>query len=203
RGVEAARAVITERRGAPLLARLWLWALTTPAVAGVVYGLARALRSSGLPAKLAGWGRLRFAMGMLAASRSEKGGESRRKMEKVTSSDLLRPPPSSSVLLFRGCVTQGLLPPRHAARPTGRLRSPVPPAARAAGRRRATRRARRDPRAPAADGSRRGAMLRQRGAVHAGAAGDVARGASAQARAAPRRRPAGRGDRESRLRDAA
>ena len=111
RGLEAARAVITERRGAPLLARLALWALTTPGVAGVVYGLARALRSSGLPAKLAGWGRLRFAMGMLAASRSEKGGESRRKMEKVTSSDLLRPSPSSSVLLFRGCVMQGLF--RH------------------------------------------------------------------------------------------
>ena len=111
RGLEAARAVITERRGAPLLARLALWALTTPAVAGIVYGLARALRSSGLPAKLAGWGRLRFAMGMLAASRSEKGGESRRKMEKVTSSDLLRPAPSSPVLLFRGCVMQGLF--RH------------------------------------------------------------------------------------------
>ena len=111
RGLEAARAVITERRGAPLLARLALWALTTPGVAGIVYGLARALRSSGLPAKLAGWGRLRFAMGMLAASRSEKGGESRRKMEKVTSSDLLRPAPSSSVLLFRGCVMQGLF--RH------------------------------------------------------------------------------------------
>ena len=111
RGLEAARAVITERRGAPLLARLALWALTTPGVAGIVYGLARALRSSGLPAKLAGWGRLRFAMGMLAASRSEKGGESRRKMEKVTSSDLLRPAPSSPVLLFRGCVMQGLF--RH------------------------------------------------------------------------------------------
>ena len=111
RGLEAARAVITERRGTPLLARLALWALTTPGVAGVVYGLARALRSSGLPAKLAGWGRLRFAMGMLAASRSEKGGESRRKMEKVTSSDLLRPAPSSPVLLFRGCVMQGLF--RH------------------------------------------------------------------------------------------
>ena len=111
RGLEAARAVITERRGAPLLARLALWALTTPGVAGIVYGLARALRSSGLPAKLAGWGRLRFAMGMLAASRSEKGGESRRRTEKVTSSDLLRPSPSSPVLLFRGCVMQGLF--RH------------------------------------------------------------------------------------------
>jgi len=111
RGLEAARAVITERRGTPLLARLALWALTTPGVAGVVYGLARALRSSGLPAKLAGWGRLRFAMGMLAATRAEKDGERRRGRETVASSALLRPPPSSSVLLFRGCVMQGLF--RH------------------------------------------------------------------------------------------
>ncbi|PYO84759.1 MAG: hypothetical protein DMD68_05705, partial [Gemmatimonadetes bacterium] len=58
RGLEAARAVITDRRGVPLLARLALWALTTPGVAEIVYGLARALRSTGVPARLAGWGRV-------------------------------------------------------------------------------------------------------------------------------------------------
>ena len=57
RGLEAARAVITDRRGVPLLARLALWALTTPGVAEIVYGLAWALRSTGVPARLAGWGR--------------------------------------------------------------------------------------------------------------------------------------------------
>ena len=111
RGLEAAREAITTQRGAPLLARLALWALTTPAVSGIVYALARAFRSTGLPAWLAGWGRMRFAMGMLAATRSEEDGGRRRKTGHVASADLLRPPPTTSVLLFRGCIMQGLF--RH------------------------------------------------------------------------------------------
>src|SRR2546427_1924514 len=74
RGLEAAREVITTQRGAPLLARLALWALTSTGVSGIVYALARALRSSGVPAWLAGWGRFGFAMGMLAATREAGGG---------------------------------------------------------------------------------------------------------------------------------
>ena len=105
RGLEAAREVITDKRGASLLARLALWALTTPGVSGVVYGLARLLRSTGLPAGLAGWSRFGFAMGMLAATkqgRTEADGGGRRRTNAS---------PPLPALLFRGCVMQGLF--RH------------------------------------------------------------------------------------------
>src|SRR5262249_6724381 len=69
RGLEAARSRIGAARGVPRLARWALWALTTPGVSGAVYRFARALRATGLPRLLAGWGRLRFAMGMLAATK--------------------------------------------------------------------------------------------------------------------------------------
>ena len=108
RGLEAARAVITDRRGVPLLARLALWALTTPGVAEIVYGLARALRSTGVPARLAGWGRVGFAMGMLAATK--QGGQSRAGSGR-DGPDSARLRPSQSAVLFRGCVMQGLF--RH------------------------------------------------------------------------------------------
>jgi glycolate oxidase iron-sulfur subunit len=72
-GLEAARALLTRAHGVPWIARAALWALTTPEVSGVVYGFARALRAW-LPRWLAGWGRLRFAMGMLVAT---KGGKRR------------------------------------------------------------------------------------------------------------------------------
>src|SRR5207247_9155800 len=111
RGLEAARAVITARRGVPVLARLALWALTTSGVSRIAYGLARALRSTGLPAALAGWGRLGFAMGMLAstASDSRTVGRSDRKTTKPQSdSPTVR---QSDVVLFRGCILEGPL--RH------------------------------------------------------------------------------------------
>jgi glycolate oxidase iron-sulfur subunit len=114
-GLEAARATITARRDVPPLVRLALWALTTAGVSGIVYALARALRATGLPARLAGWSRFGFAMGMLAASRSGEDGGRRGKTGKVASSALPRPSPSSPVLLFRGCVMQGLFPHVHEA----------------------------------------------------------------------------------------
>src|SRR5439155_1292822 len=77
RGLEAARAAITARRGVPVLARLALWALTTTGVSRIVYALARALRNTGVPAMLAGWGRVGFAMGMLAATRQGRTGADR------------------------------------------------------------------------------------------------------------------------------
>src|SRR5213083_440263 len=105
------RAVITARRGVPALARLALWALTTSGVSRIAYGLARALRSTGVPAALAGWGRLGFAMGMLAstASDSRTVGRSDRKTTKPQSdSPTVR---QSDVVLFRGCIMEGLF--RH------------------------------------------------------------------------------------------
>src|SRR3989449_6911186 len=75
-GLEAARERIARARGVPRLARAALWALTTPGVSRVVYAVARLVRATGIPRRLAGWGRLRFALGMLAATKP-KGGNGR------------------------------------------------------------------------------------------------------------------------------
>jgi glycolate oxidase iron-sulfur subunit len=115
-GLEAARSRITRARGMPVLARLALWALTTPAVSAVVFWWARLLRATGIPRLLAGWGRFRFAMGMLAATKAAQGGERRRKAATaVDSAALRRPAPPSAALLFRGCVQQGLFSHVHEA----------------------------------------------------------------------------------------
>ena len=119
-GLEAARSRITAARGVPPLARLALWALTTPGISSVVYGFARMLRASGLPRLLAGWGRLGFAMGMLAATKSDgkgrygtvKDGKGKRSKSATVS---YRPLPSLTVQLFRGCVMEGLFQHVHEA----------------------------------------------------------------------------------------
>jgi glycolate oxidase iron-sulfur subunit len=109
-GLETARERLAAARGVPWLARAALWALTTPGVSEAVYRLARLLRASGLPRLLAGWGRLRFAMGMLAAT---KGGERRGKARKsgARTPAVARGSPPSPAFLFRGCVMEGLF--RH------------------------------------------------------------------------------------------
>src|SRR2546426_124313 len=87
-GLEAARERIARARGVPRLARAALWALTTPGASRVVYAVARLLRGTGLPGRLAGWGRFRFAMGMLAATKP-KGGNGDRKSTRLNSSHLV------------------------------------------------------------------------------------------------------------------
>src|ERR1041384_61927 len=79
--LETARERIAERRGIPWFGRAVLWATTAPGVSRVVYAFARALRATGLPAPLAGWGRVGFGMGMLAATRADgrMGGWAARK----------------------------------------------------------------------------------------------------------------------------
>src|SRR5437867_13450819 len=110
-GLEAARSRITAARGTPRVARLALWALTTPGVSSVVYWFARALRATGLPRLFAGWGRFRFAMGMLAAT-NPKGGKRR---QKAATEQPYRPLPPVAALLFRGCVMEGLFSHVHEA----------------------------------------------------------------------------------------
>jgi len=112
-GLEAARSRITAARGTPPLARLALWALTTPGVSGAVYWFARVLRATGLPRLFAGWGRFGFAMGMLAATRPERWKDGR--TERKTASHSNVPSFRHSVLLFRGCVQQGLFSHVHDA----------------------------------------------------------------------------------------
>ena len=115
RGIEAARALLATRRRPTALARVALWALTSPGTSRIVYALARLLRASGIPGRLAGWGRIRFAMGMLAATKPSD-------RRTVGRSDGKRPQPPSvsptvrqSVALFRGCVMDGLFAHVHDA----------------------------------------------------------------------------------------
>src|SRR2546428_12331091 len=76
-GLEAAREQIARARGVPRLARAALWALTTPGASRVVDAPPRPLPATGLPRRLAGWGRFRFALGMLAATRPSRKGTDR------------------------------------------------------------------------------------------------------------------------------
>jgi len=121
RGLEAARALLTERRGVPPLVRAALGVLTGADVSPIAYAVARLVRASGLPRRLAGWNRLGFAMGMLAATAPKVGGGQRRSVEVGGGgprSKLHHPPPSSPtspVLLFRGCVMEGLFSHVHDA----------------------------------------------------------------------------------------
>ena len=121
-GLAAARALIAGHRGVPALVRLALGAMTGAGVSRVVYALARALRATGIPRWLAGWGRVRFAMGMLAATKPAKGRGGWRRLGEVgggtSRSNLPQPPPTSqtsTVLLFRGCVMDGLFAHVHDA----------------------------------------------------------------------------------------
>ena len=116
-GLEAARARIAADRGVPTLTRLVLRALTTPELAPATYALARAARATGIPGRLAGWGRIRFALGMLGASRP--GGRVAGRMERRRSPDepaaALQSAPAGAAWLFRGCIMKGLFAHVHAA----------------------------------------------------------------------------------------
>ncbi|HEV8399101.1 MAG TPA: heterodisulfide reductase-related iron-sulfur binding cluster [Gemmatimonadales bacterium] len=117
--LETARERLAVTGGVPWLARAALWALTTAGVSGVIYWFARIFRATGIPRLFAGWGRIRFAMGMLAATKPT-GGNGRSKAvtggrfaQPVTAH--YRPLPPVTALLFRGCVMQGLFRHVHGA----------------------------------------------------------------------------------------
>jgi glycolate oxidase iron-sulfur subunit len=112
-GLEAARSRITAARGVPPLARLALWALTTPGVSAAAYWFARVLRATGLPRLFAGWGRFGFAMGMLAATKPMRNAKVGMRNRNAGVNSAFRIP--NSALLFRGCVMQGLFSHVHEA----------------------------------------------------------------------------------------
>ncbi len=114
-GLEAARAQITHVRPLGWVARAALWTLTTAGISRMVYLLARALRASGLPRRLAGWGRFRFAMGMLAATKPTDAWTVGRSDGKTLASQSHGPTVRPSVALFRGCVMDGLFSHVHDA----------------------------------------------------------------------------------------
>jgi glycolate oxidase iron-sulfur subunit len=114
-GLEASRERLVARQGVPLVARLALAALTTPGLSGLIFSIARAFRATGLPDLLAGWGRVRFAMGMLAATR-DRGNLGGLLAGRTPSSPApIHSAPPETALLFRGCVMDGLFPHVHAA----------------------------------------------------------------------------------------
>ena len=113
RGMEAARALLATRRRPSALARAALWALTSPGTSRTVYALARMLRATGIPRRLAGWGRLRFAMGMLAATKPTRNAKRGTRNRRAGPSSAFRVP--TSALLFRGCVMDGLFAHVHDA----------------------------------------------------------------------------------------
>src|SRR6266480_289113 len=118
RALEAARALLAERRGVPPLVRAALGALTgTGEGSRVLYALARLVRATAIPGRLAGWGRIPFALGMLAATKPVRKAEfgMRNRSSRVNSA--FRTPHSAltPVLLFHGCVMEGLFSHVHDA----------------------------------------------------------------------------------------
>ncbi len=113
-GLEAARSRITAARPVPRVARLALWTLTTPGVSGAVYWFARLLRAV-LPRRFAGWGRIRFSLGMLAATTPAAITTAAKKTAANSRRHLAATSPPSAALLFRGCVMQGLFSHVHEA----------------------------------------------------------------------------------------
>jgi glycolate oxidase iron-sulfur subunit len=110
RGLEAARERLATANGIPLPARMLLNVFRRSARWRPLFTAARWLRNTGLPNALAGKSRFRFAMGMLAASKSgsrEVGRPGSHAGPVATS----RHPDLPTVTLFRGCVMDTLF--RH------------------------------------------------------------------------------------------
>lgn len=107
RGLEAAREILTREnglglKGRALLAvfrRRWLWK--------TIFALARLLRNSGLPGRMAGRSTTAFAFGMLSSSKPN--------FSTSIPHSLTPSIPQSRVLLFRGCVMSTLFDHVHRA----------------------------------------------------------------------------------------
>lgn len=123
RGLEAARELLVRRRGLPPLARLVLSVFRYAALWRPLFTAARWLRATGIPAALAGDGRLGFPLGMLAASR---GAERRngatadrrnaeRALEPGAPHPAVVPTLRPTAILFRGCVMDTLFSHVHDA----------------------------------------------------------------------------------------
>src|SRR5205823_12468023 len=103
------------------LGRRAVAALAGAGVSRVVYAVARERRANGFTRWRAGWGRVGFAMGMLAATSPQVGGGRWRSVKVGGGSpprNLHHAPPTSTpstVLLFRGCVMEGLFSHVHDA----------------------------------------------------------------------------------------
>jgi glycolate oxidase iron-sulfur subunit len=118
RGFEAARAQLFRARGISPAARLVLGVFRHRIAWQPLFALARLLRATGLPHLLAGRNRLRFGMGMLAASAEPPEKAERTERAEKPGGIPTYPVPSSpsssssssspTVALFRGCVMGAL-----------------------------------------------------------------------------------------------
>jgi glycolate oxidase iron-sulfur subunit len=117
RGLEAARHQLFEAHGISPLARLTLGVFRHGLVWRPMLALARLFRGTGLPRLLAGSGRFRFGMGMLASTAEVKTHSPSSPPSESSPSFPSFPsfPSSPSVLLFRGCVMNGLFNHVHKA----------------------------------------------------------------------------------------
>ncbi len=110
RGLEAAREQLVAAHGLPPLARAVLGVFRYAALWRPLFTLARAFRATRIPSLLAGGGRLRFGLGMLASSAevTEKDEWIGAKEQPARTE---QPPAPPTVALFRGCVMDTLF--RH------------------------------------------------------------------------------------------
>lgn len=115
-GLEAARERLASANGLSPLARLLLGTFARPRWGRVFLAAARTLRATGLPARLAGNGRVRFGLGMLAATQPLRPPGGQRYGRERTARPSGRP--TARVALFRGCVMDGLF--RHVHEATRR-----------------------------------------------------------------------------------
>lgn len=114
RGLETARELLAERRGQSFRARLILTVFRYEALWRPLFTAARLLRSTGLPARLAGSRAFGFAMGMVAASESENPRPVTVSLREAVPSTGSAPRPAT-VALFRGCVMDALFDHVHKA----------------------------------------------------------------------------------------
>jgi glycolate oxidase iron-sulfur subunit len=115
RGLESAREQLFAARGLSPLARIVLGVFRHRRLWRPLFHLARALRATRIPALISGKHRIKFGMGMLAAS-----GEMRQRHEWSGPRDTAAAEPSSlpapiTVALFRGCVMDTLFSHVHEA----------------------------------------------------------------------------------------
>lgn len=111
RGLEAAREWLVRERGLPFAARAILAVFSHRAIWTVLLTIARWVRDTGIPARLAGAGRIGFGLGMLAST--TPAGPSLRGLRATQGT------PRATVALFEGCVMSTLF--RHVNEATMRV----------------------------------------------------------------------------------
>ena len=125
RGLEAARHQLYEAHGLSPMARLVLGVFRHGLIWRPLFALARLFRATGLPRLLAGKGRLRFGLGMLASTAEARGGWAAAHvagdstpedapLDSSRSGDAAAALPPS-VVIFRGCVMSALFNHVHEA----------------------------------------------------------------------------------------